>query len=467
MRYAIALVLVLITSPAWAAIAEVGGGTQRATKETGSVASTTLAFPGNVTSGNLMVLLGMANNSIASVGVTDTLGSTWSCLSGSFSVDRLYICYAKAPSTGANTVTLTPSANASLTFWIDEFTGQHATSPLDVNGGISTGTSTSPADSLTTTVANALVLGVMQKQCGGCTGAESITPAGGYTQIGEEEDATSPLSGSAVFQVVTTAQAYSVSWTIGTSRTWGAYTASFVPAPVSGCPAILGGGIGCGGLISSGEPGDDVRPQPRHAMKRAADPAGQPTRQRGRERDALDVEAAMREEVADLADGELAHRRIERIVPREVVDQDGSPGFREAPHGLSDEGSVSIAEDRREDRRSDHDIVGLKAQFGRVADEHTNTREQMRGPRGMVDPQLVQRDVLGREPPTDEVRDVAPTRSADLEQGSGREGRQRAQEAVEGVIAPPMFFPIRVGAHGSVNISHLSVWRNRTHGLCP
>lgn len=240
--------LLLAATPAWAAITEVGGGSQRAGKSTISVASTTLAYPGNVTAGNLMILAGMANSSIASVSVTDTLTSTWTCVSGSFSVDRLYICYAKAPSTGANTVTLTPSANAQLTFYIDEFTGQHATSPLDADGGISTGTSTTPADSVTTTVANALVVGVMQKQCGGCSGAESITPAGGYTQIGEEENATSNLSGTAVFQVVTTATSYSVSFTIGTSRTWGVYTASFAPAATS--PArVLGGKIGSGGMI--------------------------------------------------------------------------------------------------------------------------------------------------------------------------------------------------------------------------
>ena len=207
------------------AIVEVGGGTQRATAPGGSD-DRTLAFPGNVGSGNLLIVAGAGFKSggVAAPGVTDTLGTSYTVLSAvPFTNGRIFIAYGVSPSAGANTVTIDWAGAVGNSFSINEYSGQHAT-PLDVDGGSSTGTSTTPADSLTTLSADDLLIGVVAHD-----GTSTITPGTDYTQIGEEEDNTLQDHG-AEFRLVTTAQAYSVNWTLGTSSPWGVYTAAFKPA---------------------------------------------------------------------------------------------------------------------------------------------------------------------------------------------------------------------------------------------
>jgi hypothetical protein len=73
--------LLLLASPAWAAITEVGGGRQRAKGQCDAAAGTTCtrAYPANVTSGNLLVVAGTVWNSPVQTvsSVTDTIGTSY------------------------------------------------------------------------------------------------------------------------------------------------------------------------------------------------------------------------------------------------------------------------------------------------------------------------------------------------------------------------------------------------------
>lgn len=106
--------LLTVAGPAWAAIAEVGGGSQRAAGDS-SATSLAVAYPGSVTSGNLLVACGAAYDSggaPASVSVTDTRSTSYTVLSAASTTGgddvRIFIAYGVAPSSGANTVTMDP-----------------------------------------------------------------------------------------------------------------------------------------------------------------------------------------------------------------------------------------------------------------------------------------------------------------------------------------------------------------------
>lgn len=219
------------TSGGGGGIAEVGSGSQRATKSF-SGDSTTQAFPANVTSGNLLVVVGScwtSGTATSSITVSDTQGS-YTVLSGvpTGSLIRMFVAYRMASSSAANTVTVNPNgASSDCGFAIDEFSGVNAT-PLDVDDGMTTigNSGGAPSTSITTATANALVIGLMSYD----DTPSSITPGSGYTQIGESETGVSSQPFNAEFKIVTTATAYTVDWTQGaaTSNT-GIYLVSFKP----------------------------------------------------------------------------------------------------------------------------------------------------------------------------------------------------------------------------------------------
>lgn len=218
------------------AIAELS--TQRATKAIDAVDSTTLAFPGNVTAGNLLLVMGTAQGAADTSPwtVTDTIGTVYTKLLTSNSVNNVRSCiaYGLAPSSGANTVTVDPTgATLSISFSIDEFSGVKG---LDVDGSFSTGTSTAPADSITTGVTNALIIGVMNYN----TGNTTINPPSGWTQIGEAESDSGGIPHNAAFLIATTATSYTATWAIGTSQAWEAMTASFQPKLTAGLLSLIG-----------------------------------------------------------------------------------------------------------------------------------------------------------------------------------------------------------------------------------
>jgi len=210
------------------ALSEVGAGSQRAVGDN-SADSLAVAFPANVGAGRLLIAAGAAflgGGGPASIIVTDTLGTSYVVLSAVSGDLRVFVAYGVSPSGGANTITMNPSGAATGNFMaIDEFSGQHAT-PLDVDGGSSTGVAQSAqSDDLTTLTADDLIIGVMSH----VSADTAITEGGSYTLIGEQESNANQAR-SVVFRLVTTAQAYTVNWTTGANVTWIAYTAAFKPA---------------------------------------------------------------------------------------------------------------------------------------------------------------------------------------------------------------------------------------------
>jgi hypothetical protein len=151
-----------------------------------------------------------------------------------------FIAYAVAVTTGSVTFTVN-GANADDwgSFSYHEFAVSAGnTWALDVDGVGATGTSTTPADSLTTLTANALILGVMTKNA-----SATMTPTANYTEIGEEPSGTN-LAHNAVYRIATTATSYTVDWTMNNSVGWTVYTAAFKEIVSAGACALPLLGVG-------------------------------------------------------------------------------------------------------------------------------------------------------------------------------------------------------------------------------
>lgn len=228
----------------WAALAEVGSGSQRAVVQNDAGDSVALAYPGSVTSGNLLIVTGTMYNTGSggiTAGVTDTLGTSYTVkhytYSSSTSGDQAasFIAYGVAPSSGSNTVTADQSGSpsgAAISIAIDEFSGQHA-SPFSVDGGGSEGSSSSPSDSITTATANELIIAVDHHSFGG--GNTTCVAGGSQTLIGYGNDASgNHMSICSDFRIATTATSYAGSFTLGGSRSWEVQTASFKEATGGG-----------------------------------------------------------------------------------------------------------------------------------------------------------------------------------------------------------------------------------------
>lgn len=217
------------------ALAEVGAGSQRATRLGVAGLTPTLAFPANVTSGSLLICGGCAFESggVSVSSVTDTRTTSYTVLSAiPFTAGRIWIAYGIAPSGGANTVQVNfAGTNPGSSYSIDEFSGVHAT-PLDVDGGQTIATSTTVSDTLTTLTANDLLIGCAAYDAGTTTLVEGAS----YTLIGKE--ASNAFQDHLLeFRLVTTAQLYTVTATVGASVPNSMYTAAFKEA-VGGGPVL-------------------------------------------------------------------------------------------------------------------------------------------------------------------------------------------------------------------------------------
>lgn len=240
------LLLLLMPAPSWSAISEVGS--QRAEGVCDAQDTCDAVYPGSVTSGNLLVAGGVwygpSSTAISQLAVTST------CTTGNWTIDGdehgggtpndvwNWIAYAVATSSGACTVTANGNGAGNYHgYAIDEFTGQHASTPHSVDGGSSTGTSTSASDAITTATANELIIGVFGH---GSSANSSITPGGSYTQINEEEDGIIHAPYNLVFRLATTATSYTVDFTVGTSVNWMVLTHSFQEATGGGAAETFG-----------------------------------------------------------------------------------------------------------------------------------------------------------------------------------------------------------------------------------
>lgn len=221
------LLSLIPTTISLAAIAEVGGGSQRVTGSAGNFASTTQAMPGNVTANNLMVCGGNIWNSPAITGITmsDTRSSSWSVVLGPATNSFVpFIAYALVPSSGAVTITIDPTGGGNYGTWsCDEFSGNATSSVLDVDGSYTTATTTTPSDSITTGTANALIVGLLGNNT---NTAVFLAPGSGYTQIGEVESA-SWAAHIFEFKIGTSATSYTVDATMSSAVSSTMQTMSF------------------------------------------------------------------------------------------------------------------------------------------------------------------------------------------------------------------------------------------------
>lgn len=231
LRLPILLLAFLMPVHGWAAIAEVAS--MRANDTASDFTSDTTAFPNNITANQLLVMAGnLWNAGDVLVGSTTVTGcsTTFTVVFGSAISDdggfyRPFIARGVAGSTGACTLTLAPPVGTYGTWVIDAFSGIDTGTPLDVDGGSSTSSSTAPADAITTLTANALIIAVLAHSGGGVI----IDPDGTYTQFGEEEF-TAVSSFSAQFKLLASAGADTADWTLGSSVPWSAQTMSFKEA---------------------------------------------------------------------------------------------------------------------------------------------------------------------------------------------------------------------------------------------
>ena len=214
--------------------AEVGSGSQRASAfSTTAVATKDFVFPGDVTIGDLLIFggglyAGDGNPRFSSI--TSTRSADLSIILSSTIFTgrcRSFLAYAIATSSGACTITANLTSDGATAAYvsgaIDEFSNPNAT-PLDADGGSSTGTSTTPSDGVTSSVSNALVVGVTVP-----VSAVSITPDGGWTTIGEEDSNPDPVYFNLAFQIVGGAATYTPAWTFSGSSEWVAQAIAFKP----------------------------------------------------------------------------------------------------------------------------------------------------------------------------------------------------------------------------------------------
>lgn len=223
-----------------------------ATGNNDGVDSAALAFPNNVTSGNLLIVAGAAWGSSAaptSIAVTDTRSTSYTVVLGTVvGTWRTFIAYGVASSSGACTVTVNPNgSSAALSFSIDEFTGQDAT-PADVDGGTSTGSSNTASDSITTVAANALIIAVSSQD--GST--QALTAGAGYTTFGENETNSNNQCHHAIFRIATTATAYTPTVTSAGVTAWGLQSHSFEPSTGGGTTDGAGASAGASTVAAIG-----------------------------------------------------------------------------------------------------------------------------------------------------------------------------------------------------------------------
>jgi len=213
------------------AIAEVASQRVQTTGAMGAACDfVDLAFPNNVTAGSLLVVAGNNYHSplTSAITVTDTVLTNYTVILGPTPLNSytLFLAYGFAPSSGANTVRVDPDGTGNyINFAMDEFSGVDSGSPIDVDGGESTGHDDAPADSLVTTTAGVLIVA----SAGSLNDAGTWTAGTGWTLFGSQ-GSSSISSFAAEFQIVGGAGTYTADFVTTNTPNWGVYTVGFKAA---------------------------------------------------------------------------------------------------------------------------------------------------------------------------------------------------------------------------------------------
>jgi hypothetical protein len=207
---------------------------QHTSVDAGTTTSATLAFKANNTAGNwiaVVVRAGLGNETIT---VADSIGNTYhSAVQSTQSGITVGIFYAENIKGGANTVTVSDTASATLRFALLEYSGVATLNSLDATAS-ALGASTSPnSGNATTTLNGDLLLGAIAT-----VNPASYTAGSGYTI--EESIPAEPNTKLIVEDVQSAAGAVSASATLAASNNWSAILAAFksVNAPLSISPRV-------------------------------------------------------------------------------------------------------------------------------------------------------------------------------------------------------------------------------------
>lgn len=150
-----------------------------------------VAFGSNVVVNNLLVVvIGTYNDTATITTPTDTIGTTYTqagtlLRSGGSPAVMLAVYYGVAPSSGANTVTVTFSANCGdKELKIFEISGESTSTPLNQTNG-ATGSSTAPLSGSITTTAAGFIIKAVQEYYWTAHNEAAGTPTTGWTEYGD------------------------------------------------------------------------------------------------------------------------------------------------------------------------------------------------------------------------------------------------------------------------------------------
>ena len=217
---------------------------QHISKDAGTTASSTLAFPSSNSGGNWIGVLIRAGQTGEIFTVKDSSGNTYRKavqFNETVNGNTLGVFYAENIAGGLNTVTVSDTAANTLRFTILEYSGVAAANSLDV-AAAAQGNSTSPNSGTVTTTTNGdLLLGAI------VTANAASYAAGSNYKIEESVPAAPNTKLIAEDQVQGTAGAVTASASLGTADNWAAGLAAFKayngaappPISVSVAPALV------------------------------------------------------------------------------------------------------------------------------------------------------------------------------------------------------------------------------------
>ena len=225
--FCVLTVLDLAVPSAWCATPAL---VQSASRDAGTATSASLAFSANNTAGNFIAVCVRGGSSAETFSVSDSRGNTYrtavqlNVTVDSPAGDTLGIYYAQSISGGANTVTVSSSASATLRLAILEYSGIATANPLDV-GAATQGVSAQPnSGSNVTSSAGDLIIGAILS-----ADPRAWTAGSGFS-ITQSVPAQPNAKLIAENQVQTAAGPASATASLSSSNPWGAAMAAFKPA---------------------------------------------------------------------------------------------------------------------------------------------------------------------------------------------------------------------------------------------
>lgn len=213
-----------------------------------------LTFASTPSTGNEVVVLITAfdvGGDLPVGGVTDNKGNTYTRQqqgkfgTGTAGTDAQYAVYT-APITSSSatfTITADPTGTSSeITMWIGEFSGVHATTPVNTSG-VAEGTTAAPTISLTTTADDCYVVGLMTEE-----NDNAMAVGSGTTEISEIEDNLSGQCASIARETTPGASGtHTLTWALtgAPADVWACVAVAIAPAAAAG-GTTYPGADGCG-----------------------------------------------------------------------------------------------------------------------------------------------------------------------------------------------------------------------------